>query len=495
MSGFTDGIENEYLKRIISKQNDVYFQFSLSVDGKIVLDYFDGLVHNLLGLSSSDIQKKPGVILDLVHPADFNRIKIAFFEKLFKEEMFWDEIRITVNEKIKWVKVTVYAEQAEDGYVFYGKCSDISKLKHQEEELKVSEARSQFANLASGIGVWDWNLVTNEVFYSAQSLKILEIENGDHDLISNPKKWDELVHPEDQEIYFGNIKEHFENRIPYYETYHRVLCNGKYKWILDRGKVIKRDNTGKPLRIIGTHTDVTAQKEEEEKIKETLVLVNNQKSKLLNFAHIVSHNLKNHAGNFTSLLDFYKTGMLESEEVFESLEAVSNELTSTLLNLVELVNIQQTVTTDTQDLQVTEFYEKVSLILHEMILRNNVVLINEIPSNFVIRFLPAYLESILMNLTTNAIKYSDPDKKAYIKFSVTENYKYSVLHVEDNGLGIDLELYKDSIFGLYKTFHRHEDSTGIGLYITKNQIEALGGKIEVQSEVGQKTIFSVYFKK
>lgn len=72
------------------------------------------------------------------------------------------------------------------------------------------------------------------------------------DLVAT-EEWDERVHPDDRGEYYGNINLHFDNKIPFYETCHRVLCNGRYKWILDRGKVIERDARGKPLRIVGTY--------------------------------------------------------------------------------------------------------------------------------------------------------------------------------------------------------------------------------------------------
>ena len=108
---------------------------------------------------------------------------------------------------------------------------------------------------------------------------------------------------------------------------------------------------------------------------------------------------------------------------------------------------------------------------------------------------PAFLESIMLNLTTNAIKYSDENKKVSIEYFITDEPDFTVLNVKDNGLGIDLERYKDDVFGLYKTFHRKENSNGIGLYITKNQIESMNGKIEVESKVNEGSTFKVYFKK
>ncbi len=495
---FIDGIGNEYLKKIISRQKDLYFQFTVSADYSISFDYINGMVYDFCELTFDEIEKNPKIILDeKIHPEDLNKFKKSLnhcVENLGRWEL---DYRINLTSgAVKWIRVSADTEKLIDGSVaFFGTQTDISFQKHQEAEYKVSEARSQFANLASGIGVWDWNMVTNDVFYSAQSLKILELEDSNADLIANPEKWDERVHPDDREIYFGNINEHFEGKIPYYETYHRILCNGRYKWILDRGKVISRDENGKPLRIIGTHTDVTSQKIKEQKLQETLDLVNNQKSKLLNFAHIVSHNLKNHTGNLSALLKMYKDEYMTLDEVMPSLGIVSDELTTTIENLVELVNIQVTTNLEKQNLAINEYFEKVILLLGEDIKKNDITIINKIPSSFSVWFMPAYLDSILLNLTTNAIKYSSPDRDSFIEYFVEENDDYRVLCVKDNGLGIDLAKYKDVIFGLYKTFHRHEDSTGIGLYITKNQIEAMGGKIEVESEVNVGSTFRIYFKK
>jgi signal transduction histidine kinase len=68
-----------------------------------------------------------------------------------------------------------------------------------------------------------------------------------------------------------------------------------------------------------------------------------------------------------------------------------------------------------------------------------------------------------------------------------------VLYISDNGLGLDLKKHKNALFGMYKTFHKHQNSRGIGLFITKNQVEAMGGKIKVYSEVNKGTTFKIYF--
>jgi signal transduction histidine kinase len=114
----------------------------------------------------------------------------------------------------------------------------------------------------------------------------------------------------------------------------------------------------------------------------------------------------------------------------------------------------------------------------------------------VVEFNHNYFESILLNLLTNAVKYRSPDRKPVIKISTEVIEDDGVkLYFSDNGLGIDLERYGDRIFGLYQRFHDHADSKGLGLYIVNSQVRAMGGTIELESEVNKGTTFIITFKK
>lgn len=111
-----------------------------------------------------------------------------------------------------------------------------------------------------------------------------------------------------------------------------------------------------------------------------------------------------------------------------------------------------------------------------------------------IRSVKPYVESVLQNLLSNAIKYRHPDRVASIRLSTHPVDDYICLTVTDNGLGIDTALYKEKVFTLYPRFHTHVDGKGLGLYLVKTQILALGAKIELESQVGEGTVFKVYFK-
>ena len=111
-------------------------------------------------------------------------------------------------------------------------------------------------------GVWDWNAITNEVFFSKRWKEILGFEE---DEISNElPEWDKRIHPDDRDSVYADLNAHLTGKSPYYQNEHRLQCkDGSYKWILDRGKIISWTDDGKPLRVVGTHSDITERKETE----------------------------------------------------------------------------------------------------------------------------------------------------------------------------------------------------------------------------------------
>jgi signal transduction histidine kinase len=106
----------------------------------------------------------------------------------------------------------------------------------------------------------------------------------------------------------------------------------------------------------------------------------------------------------------------------------------------------------------------------------------------------SYLDSILLNLLTNCIKYKSENKKLEISVSSYQDENYTTMLFKDNGIGIDLERNRDKVFGLYQRFHDYPDSKGMGLYLVKSQVEAMGGTISIESEVDKGTTFTLTFK-
>ena len=140
-------------------------------------------------------------------------------------------------------------------------------LKQSEGKLKDSEFRWQFAVEGNGDGLWDWDLITDEVFFSNQWKMMLGYEP--EEIQDSFDEWDIRVHPDDKEKANEDIKKHIEGKTKIYINEHRLRCkDGSYKWILARGVVVQKDEGEKPLRMIGTHTDITDRKKAQQQIEE-----------------------------------------------------------------------------------------------------------------------------------------------------------------------------------------------------------------------------------
>ncbi|WP_161499177.1 PAS domain-containing sensor histidine kinase [Flavipsychrobacter stenotrophus] len=250
------------------------------------------------------------------------------------------------------------------------------------------------------------------------------------------------------------------------------------------------------LGIIMEIENITARKKSELELNKSFNLLNEQNKRLLNFSYIISHNLRSHTSNIKSILTFLEDAENEDEkvEMMEHLKNVSNSLDETIHNLNDVVSINNSVNLIYRPLFLIEFISKATDVLKEQIIQKKVIIDNKLLIDTSVNFNPAFLESIMLNFLSNAIKYSHPDRRPVITLdSYLDNGQF-VLIIADNGIGIDLEKNGDKLFGFYKTFNGNSDARGLGLFICKNQVEYMGGKIEVESELGRGTTFKIFFK-
>jgi PAS domain S-box-containing protein len=240
-------------------------------------------------------------------------------------------------------------------------------------------------------------------------------------------------------------------------------------------------------------TDIHDLKLLEKNLKESNQIISNQNRRLHNFANVVSHNLKSYAGNFGSLINLLLAAESEKEkdEIINYLADLSRHFSDTVKNLTQTVSAQNMYNQDHVPCRVLAFADQAIAILKLQIDSCNALVINSIDPDLVLFTNPAYLESILLNLLTNALKYRFPGRRPFIELDTSVQNQKILLRVKDNGLGIDLKKHGAYLFGMNKTFHGNEDANGIGLYITKYQVDSLGGFIGVESEEGVGTTFTV----
>ncbi len=247
---------------------------------------------------------------------------------------------------------------------------------------------------------------------------------------------------------------------------------------------------------LGVATDITELKKVEKEIRSLLSITEKQNDRLKNFAYIVSHNLRSHSGGISGLIELLQLehADLANSELVTLLNSSAENLKQTVNDLTEIVKVNLTIE-ELQHIQLSSVIEKNIKSLSSQISITGIKIINDIPDAIQIKGISAYIDSIILNMITNAIKYKSEVRASFLRIYYEEDKSTITLFFQDNGLGIDLNKNGDKLFGIYKTFHRHDDSRGIGLFITKNQVESMGGKIKVESEVNIGTTFKIIFKK
>jgi len=257
-----------------------------------------------------------------------------------------------------------------------------------------------------------------------------------------------------------------------------------------------KDSNNEIKGYLGIATDVSNLKRVEEEVKSLLDVTQEQNDRLLNFAHIVSHNLRSHSGNLSMLTELMKMEVPEATQnpFFPLLTEASENLKETIQHLNEVVAMSTKTNDNLLSLNLLEFIKKAQTNLHASILESRTQIEINVPSSIFVTAIPAYLESIFLNLMSNAVKYRSPDRPNRITIDTEIEESFVVVKFTDNGMGMDMKLHGRKLFGMYKTFHGNEDARGIGLFITKNQIEAMNGKVEVESELNKGTTFKVYLK-
>lgn len=307
----------------------------------------------------------------------------------------------------------------------------------------------------------------------------------------------DITHPADLNIDLENVQNLIEGKNDSYQMEKRYFHkNGDIIWVLLAVSLV-RDSENNPLHFVSQINDISKRKESQQQAEYLLNITADQNKRLLNFAHIVSHNLRSHSGNLTMLLDLMKVEhpTFAENEFFPLFEQAVQNLSETITHLNEVVLVQTKGKKDVQKLNLSEFINKTLQNLQASIIETKTTIINNVPNNININYIPAYLDSILLNLLTNAIKYRAEERLPVIEISLTEDDSFYTLFVKDNGLGIDLAQHKEKLFGMYKTFHNHKDARGIGLFLTKNQVESMEGSIDVASTINQGTTFKVLIKK
>lgn len=221
-----------------------------------------------------------------------------------------------------------------------------------------------------------------------------------------------------------------------------------------------------------------------------------QNEQLEEFANIASHNLRSPIANLQGLFQLWDMAEDEEEctEIMRRIRETSGALTQTIEDLARVVAIGQQPTLTRETVQFDKVLKHISESLQVDIENGASEIQHDFSKAPEVQYNPVYLESIVQNLLTNAIKYKSPERNLKVEVWTEQDEKGVHLYFKDNGLGLDMERFGHKLFQLHQTFHEGKDSRGVGLFITKKQIESMGGYIKAESEEGEGMLFHLFFK-
>ncbi|KJD33622.1 hypothetical protein PK35_07255 [Tamlana nanhaiensis] len=442
---------------------------------------------------------------NFIHPDD--KLRFAeYVQEVITKKYFDESIEVkvvTAKGKTKIISVIgeVIIDENNEVLILKGAAQDVTKQKLNEIELREKNRMLSYSENLATIGNWTYDVNNDDFTWSQGVLNILEITSPPKSISFFNYYVAEFVHPQDKEELIKRfnrilIDKEFDNDID-----HRIITKtGKIKDIVIEGGVVLNNN-GDIVTIKGSYQDLTKHLQEQKRMLKTNLRLEvlakrliNQNKQLSDFAQITSHNLRAPVSNLNSLLDLYHTSETNTEksQLFDKFENVVGHLTTTLNTLVEALKTKNDASKITE-IKFSNVLKKTQETLVAQIHESKAVIHSDFSEVSKISYNKFYLESILLNLVENAIKYRAKNRKPEI-FVKTELINGNIkLMVKDNGLGINLQRHGDKLFGLNKVFHRHPEAKGVGLFMTKVQVETMGGSIFATSEVNEGSTFTVLF--
>ncbi len=255
--------------------------------------------------------------------------------------------------------------------------------------------------------------------------------------------------------------------------------------------------------VLSIVKNISENKRKEDELKKTIkemeVLSDHlmyQNKVLQDFAYITSHNLRSPIANFKALLQIYEFFQNEDEKkaVYEKIKHTVESLNKTISELTDTISIKGSLKKELENVDFQKQLDEVKESLWLDVEEAQANIMTDFSKAPTILYPKIYLESIILNLLTNSMKYRSLERPLAIYTETHKNGDKIVFTWKDNGIGIDMEKHAKQLFGLKNTFHNREDSRGIGLYITRNQIESVGGTITAESKVDEGCKFIITFK-
>ncbi len=453
-------------------------------------------MYRLYGTDPNNFEPSYEPIQSFVHPEDRKMLDKAFMDSLHKSGSSSLEHRIITLQGIeKWVEEnwSITSDKKGIPMVAVGTCQDITASKKAADKVIRSEAKLKVAQHIAQVGSWEVDMVTNEHSWSDEFYKILGINEY---VTPSGEAFISFVHPDDRAMAISNMEVAFSIYADSSLHFRFIKKNGETGYALSEWK-FEFDSQGNPLYIYGILRDLTKEKKAENERAKMMSDIVQRNSDLEQFSYMVSHNLRAPTANIIGFAEILEDETLTPQEQKEILQGLSASVTG-LDTIIKDINIILQIEREVHEKKETVIFSKlvndIMMSIGNLIYKHGVLIKRDFSEVDEIYSLKVYIYSIFYNLISNSIKYSKPNEQPRIEIkSKKENGKITLIF-KDNGLGLDMKTKCDKIFGLYNRFHSHVEGKGMGLFMVKTQVESLGGKISIASELNKGTEFTIEFE-
>jgi PAS domain S-box-containing protein len=489
------------LQKITNLVPGMVYKFRLRPDGSAHFPFASEGIRELFQLSPDDVRDDASQLFALIHPDDFDGV-VASIQKAVQDLAPWShEFRVKFYDgTVRWVYGSSLPEQENEGsnfWYWYGFMSDITERKQIEHELRESEFLWKFAIEGSGDGVWDLNIQTHQAVYSRIWKEMLGYSQDD--ILPIYQEWLGRIHPDDQLSVEEELQAYLDGKAEVYAVEYRLRCkDDSYKWILARGLVVDYTEEGSPLRMIGTHTDISKRKFQELQDKEHLnQLAHVTRLGLMGematgIAHEVNQPLTATV-NYASALKILTT---VKKPDLEKIAKIANLVSEQALRAGKIIHRMKAFcenkNTDTISTDINTIINDCILLCNSDFKKHNITINLELAEALPMLLVDAIkIEQVLINLIRNSIEAltaNDNPIKTVTLSSLMLDENQLQIQVRDNGSAIE-QAIQEKLFTPFVT--TKTEGMGMGLSICRSLITAHNGTLTFDSQPGLGTCFYI----
>jgi hypothetical protein len=430
-----------------------------------------------------------------IHPEDRDLVHAS--EKQAEKTGLHDVVHRIVRPDgtVRYVHELAQAETDATGNLkrLTGTVQDVTERVESNKKIHETEQRFAFAVEGAGDGVWDWNMLTNTMQFSRVYMEMLGYT--EYELPHHIDTFINSLHPDDKAGVQQNLQDFLEDRTQTYATELRIRCkSGSYKWILCRGTIVERNSEGKPVHLIGIHSDISVHKRAEAALIEARDEADRANQAKSEFLSSMSHELRtpmNAVLGFGQLMEYDSSLPEEHQDSVKEILKAGHHLLTLINEVLDLAKVESgQIDLSLEPVEVCPVVEDCLHLMSTLADKYAVQLDHIGLKDVTVRADRTRLRQVLLNLLANAIKYNRRGGSVKVEVQIEQEDRLRIL-VTDTGPGISPNRLQE----LFQPFNRLDadnsevEGTGIGLTITRRIVEMMGGAVNVRSEVGVGSTF------